>query len=198
MQDYLFLAHPLWTAAFWISMLAFFGLGAWMGRRERSLARGENRDRGSRMAIYLLSICGMALAFAVASAVPSARIMLPSEAVFGAAMICFWGGFALYFWSVTTLGHAFRTSVTLLDDHQLITRGPYRLLRHPAYTGGILIFAGIGLAIGNWLSVVGAVVFVLAGYLLRIRVEEAALRERFGAAFDAHAGRTWKIIPLVF
>ena len=47
--------------------------------------------------------------------------------------------------------------------------GPYRVLRHPSYTGGLLTMVGIGLAIGNWLSLL---LVVLAAYGYRIQVEE--------------------------
>jgi len=113
-------------------------------------------------------------------------------------MLIYWSGIALYVWCVRTLGTSFRTSVQLLDGQRLVTRGPYRVLRHPAYTGGILIFAGTGLAIGNWLSFAAATLAAVIGYGFRIRVEERALKERFGAEFEANRRRTWAVIPLVW
>ena len=88
--------------------------------------------------------------------------------------------------------------MTLLDGQKLVTRGPYRLLRHPAYTGGILVFAGVGLSTGNWISFAAALLAVGLAYAWRIHVEEIALRERFGAEFEAQRRRTWAVIPLLW
>jgi len=196
--QYLFLERPAWAAIFWVSYVAFFFVTMWVHGRERGKVQGDNRDRGSRAGIYVLSFVGVAVAFAGPYLMPSARIALPPLPVFVVAIVLFWSGAVLYPWAAITLGAFFRTSVQLLDGQRLVTRGPYRILRHPAYTAGVLVFAGIGLAMGNWLSFAGAVLSVALAYAWRIRVEEMALRERFGAEFDAHRKRTWAIIPLVW
>jgi len=195
---YLFAEHASWATVFWGSYVAFFFITSWVHGRERGMARGDNRDHGSRPGIYLMSFVGVGLAFAGPFLMPQARIALPHAAVFAVAMILFWSGTLLYPWAAITLGAFFRTSVQLLDGQRLVTRGPYRLLRHPAYTAGILVFTGIGLAMGNWLSLAGATLSVALAYAWRIRVEEVALSERFGAEFDAHRARTWAVIPLVW
>jgi protein-S-isoprenylcysteine O-methyltransferase len=195
---YLFLANPLWTAIFWITYAAFFAVGMWAASRERNMAKGENRDRGSKGVVYIFSFLGMGAAFLLAWYFPTARIALSPLPVFTTGIVLVWTGVALYAWAVQTLGTSFRTSVTLLEGQRLITKGPYRILRHPAYTGGILIFAGIGLAIGNWLSFAAASLAAVIAYGVRIRVEERALRERFGAEFEANRRRTWAVIPLVW
>ncbi len=195
---YLFNERPSWSIIFWASYAAFFVVVSWIQSRERNAARGDNRDRGSKALIYIASAIGVACAFAAPSVLPTAHIGLPPEPVFTTAMTLFWAGLILYNWSVLTLGANFRTSVQLLDGQRLVTRGPYRLLRHPAYTGGILLFAGIGLAMGNWISAAAAPLSVFIAYAWRIHVEENALRERFGAEFEAHRRRTWAVIPLVW
>jgi protein-S-isoprenylcysteine O-methyltransferase len=195
---YLFLERPLWTAIFWGAYIVFFFVTSWVYGRERGMAGGENRDRGSRPLIYLLSFAGIGFAFAGPYIEPGARIMLPHEPVFIAAMAMFLGGMILYPWAALTLGAFFRTSVQLLEGQRLVTRGPYRIVRHPAYTGGILVFAGVGLAMGNWFSFAAATLSVVIAYAWRIRVEEIALTERFGAEFEAQKRRTWAVIPLLW
>jgi protein-S-isoprenylcysteine O-methyltransferase Ste14 len=195
---YLFLERPLWTAIFWISYVGFCVSSMWVHSRERGKVRGDNRDRGSRPVIYVVSFVGGLLAFAGPILLPDASIPLPHAPMFYAAIALLWAGAILYPWSAITLGAFFRTSVQLLDGQRLVTRGPYRILRHPAYSAGMLVFTGIGLAMGNWLSLAGAVLAVAIAYTWRIRVEEIALRERFGAEFEAHRKRTWAIIPLVW
>jgi protein-S-isoprenylcysteine O-methyltransferase len=195
---YLFLERPLWTVVFVGSFLAFSFVTSSVHKRERGADQGQDRDGGSRRMIYLLSFLGIGLAFGGPFLIPSARIAFPHEAVFCVAMAVLWAGILLYRWAALTLGAFFRTQVTLLDGQRLVMRGPYRLLRHPAYSGGILVYAGIGLAIGNWLSAIAMPLSLIVAYSRRIRVEEAALRERFGAEFEANHARTWAIIPFVW
>ena len=149
---YLFAERPLWSAIYWATFVAFFGATSWVQNREKNAARGAMRDRGSKAVIYAGSLVGMAGAFLAPGYWPEAKIGLPPEPVFATAMALIWVGLLLYIWAVLTLGAFFRTSVQLLDGQRLVRRGPYRLLRHPAYTGGILLFTGIGLATGNWIS----------------------------------------------
>jgi protein-S-isoprenylcysteine O-methyltransferase len=195
---YLFNECLLWSIVFWASYAVSFVVPLWVQRRERSTTRGDNRDRGSHALIYVASIIGVTCAFTAPSLLPSARIVLPAEPVFTTAMTLMWAGVILYIWAVLTLGAFFRTSVQLLDGQRLVTRGPYRLLRHPAYTGGILLYSGFGLATGNWISAVTAPLSMVIAYDWRIHVEEIALRERFGAEFETRRLRTWAVIPLVW
>jgi protein-S-isoprenylcysteine O-methyltransferase len=195
---YLFLADASWAAFFWASYVVFFLVTSWAFGRERRTVHGENRDRGSRRVIVILSLLAVGLAFAGPYIFPDARIALPPAPVFWLAMVLFWTGIVLYPWAYLTLGAFFRTSVQLLEGQRLITRGPYRYVRHPAYTAGILAFSGIGLAMGNWFSFAESFVILVLAYIWRIRVEEEALGERFGPEFEAHRRRTWAVIPLVW
>ncbi|HEX9158998.1 MAG TPA: isoprenylcysteine carboxylmethyltransferase family protein [Rhizomicrobium sp.] len=195
---YLFLAHASWTAIFWSSYILFFFVTSWAFLRERRAVRGDDRDRGSKSIIMIFSFMAVALAFSGPYIFPESQIGLPPAPVFWLAMVLFWAGTILYPWAILTLGAFFRTSVQLLDGQRLITSGPYRYLRHPAYTAGVLAFSGIGLAMGNWFSFGETILIVLLAYAFRIRVEEQALAERFGPEFDAHRRRTWAIIPLVW
>ncbi len=81
-STYLFNERPLWSFVFWASFFAFFVVGSWVQNRERNLAPGDNRDRGSKAAIYLGSAIGVAFAFAAPAVSPWARIGLPQEPVF--------------------------------------------------------------------------------------------------------------------
>ncbi|HEX4862194.1 MAG TPA: isoprenylcysteine carboxylmethyltransferase family protein [Rhizomicrobium sp.] len=195
---YLFAARPEWAMVFWSSFFAFLVVGTWVQNRERGRAPGEMRDRGSKAIIYLASAIGTLLAFGLPVWAPFGRIASWPEPVFVTAVVLFWAGLLLYVWSALTLGTHFRTAVQLLKEHHLVTRGPYRLLRHPAYTGGIAVFAGIGLACGNWIAAIMTPLAVALGYAWRIHVEEIALHEKFGAEFEAHRRRTWAVIPLIW
>ena len=194
----LFAQRPDWRLAFWISYAVWIAFEIWVFTRDRRAARGEKRDGGSIVAIFVFIWLGITAAFMAPHIAPFARIGLWPEPVFYTAMTLFWLGIALRLWAILTLGRLFRTKVLVLDDHRLVTSGPYRVLRHPAYAGGVMTLTGLGLAFGNWLSALGAFVCILLAYAWRIRVEEKALHARFGTSFDQHRRRTWAVIPLVW
>lgn len=198
MPDYLFLEHPLWIAVFVATCVAFMFSTSWVHRRERAWAGGENRDRGSRALIYAMSALAQIIELAGPYLMPGARINLDHTSVFVVAIAFLWIGIVLYPWAAITLGRNFRTAVQLLDGQTLITRGPYRIVRHPAYAAGFAMFTGFGLAVGNWLSLLGGLAAAFVAYAWRIHVEELALADRFGAEFAAQKKKTWAVIPLLW
>ena len=181
--------------AFWISYIAWCLLEVWIFSRDRRAATGKGKDYGSVFVNIFLIAAGNTVAFMAPFAWPWARIALPPIPVFQTAIVMIWIGIALRLWAVLTLGKLFRVSVRILDDHKLVTSGPYRVLRHPSYTGDLLTVSGIGLAMGNWLSLAGAFGCIFLAYGLRILIEETALCARFGEEFKAYRKRTWAFIP---
>ena len=194
----LFAADPLWSRVFWSSYVTWFLMEWWIFSRDRRAARGQSKDRGSFGLFFLVVPAGLFGAFAAAYGSPGTQIDAPPEPLFWSAIVLMWTGMALRLWAVLTLGRFFRTSVFIQDDHQMITRGPYRWLRNPSYTGGLLTFVGIGLALGNWLSLAAAAGSLLIAYGWRIRTEEKALCERFGQAYADYMRRSWALIPLIW
>ncbi len=195
---YLFNERPLWPLIFWLSYGAWFALEFWVFSRDRRAGGGKKGDRGSRSAIIVFLTLGNTIAFMAPGSAPFARIALPPELVFNTAMGLFWTGMVLRLLAILTLGRFFHSKVFVHDDHRLVTTGLYRVLRHPSYSGGLLTLAGIGLAMGNWVSVLGVSLCAMIAYGWRILVEEKALRARFGAAFEDHRRRTWALIPFVW
>jgi|WetSurMetagenome_2_1015567.scaffolds.fasta_scaffold558807_2 protein-S-isoprenylcysteine O-methyltransferase len=193
-----FVAVPLWRFAFWASYAAWFAMEMWVFWRDRRRAQGEGRDRGSRLLIVVLVFAGLFGAFAAAYSSPATLITAFQAPLFWTAIALIWAGMALRVWAVLTLGRFFRTSVFLQEDHRLISSGPYARMRNPAYTGGLVSMVGIGLAMGNWLSVAIAAGAMLIGYAWRIVVEERALKSRFGEAYEAYARHRWALIPFVW
>jgi protein-S-isoprenylcysteine O-methyltransferase len=195
---YLYLANTQWYAAFWISYWAWILMEIWIFSRDRKKAAGQKKDRGSVFFIGLLISAGNTAMFLAPHLWRWARIDLPPEPLFWTAIGLAWTGILLRVWSVLTLGRHFRTVVHILDDHKLVTSGPYRVLRHPSYTGGLMTLMGIGMAFGNWISLAAATGSIFIGYGVRILIEEAALKKHFGEAWAAHKKRTWAFIPFVW
>jgi protein-S-isoprenylcysteine O-methyltransferase Ste14 len=107
-------------------------------------------------------------------------------------------GIALRVWAILTLGRYFKFVVVIQDGHRVIDRGPYRLLRHPSYSGGLAALLGIGIALDNWLSILAVVGIPLLAILVRIGVEEARLRSALGQDYQNYAARTRRLIPGVW
>jgi protein-S-isoprenylcysteine O-methyltransferase Ste14 len=79
-----------------------------------------------------------------------------------------------------------------------VRRGPYRVLRHPSYTGLLLIFSGFGLTLGSWVGAAAALLIAFVGMLPRIRVEERALARAFGPDYADYAHSTARLLPHVW
>ncbi len=127
------------------------------------------------------------------------------EAAFSHRRTCYLVGLALFLlglvvrWvAIIHLGRFFTVNVAIADDHQLITTGPYRYVRHPSYTGTLLIFLGFGLCTLNYFSLAAIFLPIAAAFLWRMHVEETALRGAFGKTYDLYASQTRRLIPGVY
>ncbi|HUZ51745.1 MAG TPA: isoprenylcysteine carboxylmethyltransferase family protein [Streptosporangiaceae bacterium] len=104
-------------------------------------------------------------------------------------------GIALRMWAILTLDKFFTFVVGIAADHRVVQHGPYRLLRHPGYAGALLTLLGIGIALGNWLSLLLIVAVPVLALGIRITVEEATLAGALGAEYLSYADRTARLIP---
>ncbi len=119
-------------------------------------------------------------------------------AYFWAGLVTILVGFVGRLAALFTLGDTFTQHVGLRADHDLATTGPYRVVRHPAYTGAIITYVGIGMALGNWLSLGIVTVAAFVGYSYRVRVEERYLRAEL-PGYEAYAEETpWRLVPFVW
>ena len=107
-------------------------------------------------------------------------------------------GAALRVWSVATLGRYFTYVVQVSADQQVVETGPYRLVRHPSYSGALLMGAGIGLSLRSPYAPLLIVGTSLLAYIIRIFVEERALAEGIGEPYRAYMRRTKRLIPFVW
>jgi protein-S-isoprenylcysteine O-methyltransferase Ste14 len=99
-------------------------------------------------------------------------------------------------WAREHLGTNWSRSVTIKQDHQLIVSGPYGLVRHPIYTGMLLGFLGMAIAIAQ-VRAVNALVLVMGVLWLKLRMEEQWMRAQFGPQYEAYARRTAALVPFV-
>lgn len=106
-------------------------------------------------------------------------------------------GYALIILSGIYLGHQYSAEVTIQENHQLITAGPYRLIRHPRYLGILLLTVGASLAFRTWVGL-ALLPFVLVLLLWRIHDEEALMAKEFGEEWRAYCRRAWRLVPGIY
>jgi len=186
-------------------MLVIQGLGLAFGASEIGLAlvrrsnraRARSHDRGTLGAVWLAVGVSIVAAILVASTVKFGRFELEAWTE-GLAIALFALGVGLRWWAIFVLGRFFTVDVAIHEGHQLVRRGPYRVLRHPSYTGSLLTFFGLGLLLQSWPALLVATLPIAAMLMRRIQVEEHALEQHFGAAWTSHSARTWLLVPGVW
>ena len=116
-------------------------------RRSRSKT-GTKQDRSTLGVIWLVIAVSVTAGVLVAQSLRAA--VLPHGPMLAtASVILFVAGIILRWWAITTLGRFFTMDVTIEKDHELVEQGPFRVVRHPSYTGVLLAFAGLALSLGN-------------------------------------------------
>jgi protein-S-isoprenylcysteine O-methyltransferase Ste14 len=100
--------------------------------------------------------------------------------------------------AILTLKRHFTVNVSIRSDHHLVRHGVYRHVRHPSYTGSLLSFFGLGLSLGDFLSLLVILVPISLAFLYRITVEEKALLDAFGNEYLEYRTATSRLIPGLF
>ncbi len=101
----------------------------------------------------------------------------------------------IFFWVIGALGQNFSTTLTISKEQTLVTRGPYRWMRHPMYTSFVLLWVGFFFVSTNWfIGLTGIAGFVLA-IVVRTPKEEQMMIERFGDEYIAYMNRTGRYLP---
>ncbi len=164
---------------------------------KRSGRSATSADRGSLRLLWgVIGLCVL-LAILAADFVPQANSswLWNIRTVGG---VIFLGGMALRWYAVVHLGRFFTVNVALASDQPVIDTGPYRLVRHPSYSGSLLQFAGFGITFGNWLSLALLVLPVIAVFLRRIAIEEQALSQGLGEPYRRYMAQTRRLIPGIY
>lgn len=164
----------------------------------RSRGRGPKVVERQHIVVVLLAIASIAIVLVAPYCDRRGLAVISDrEALRLLGVVAYVVGFVLSSVAVVALGPQFSVEVTIQEGHRLITTGPYRLLRHPRYSGTLLFFAGISLVFRSGLSLL-LVALVAALLLWRIHDEERLMKDEFGAAWQQYAARTWRLVPYVY
>jgi protein-S-isoprenylcysteine O-methyltransferase Ste14 len=179
-----------------------FGVPIGLYHRIKSQATREPLDRTEEgiPLMVALRLCGL-LAWVLFAAylinpawVSWCSLTLPAWLRWFGAAIALFVAPPLLFWTFHSLGKNLTDTVVTRREHTLVTHGPYRWVRHPFY--GVVFLWGLSLSLvtANWLLALFGITAVTL-LVIRTRIEEAKLTERFGDEYRAYARRTGKFFP---
>jgi protein-S-isoprenylcysteine O-methyltransferase Ste14 len=165
-------------------------------RRSRSRT-GTKQDRSTLRVLWIVIMISIGAGVFIAmnwraGALPHARAFAV------AGVVLFMAGLIFRWWAIVMLGRFFTVDVTIEKDHELVERGPFRLVRHPSYTGVLLAFVGFALTLRNWGSILIVLVPIFVAFARRMNVEEEALSRALGERYTAYMRRTKRLIPGVY
>ncbi len=188
------LFHQYLFPALWLAWAGYWWLLS--SNVKATIRREPVLSRLLHIVPLLLAMLLLWLPSSTIQSVLTIRIMDWAEWEFwvGAALAA--AGLLFTAWARIHLGRNWSGTVTVKHDHELITSGPYALVRHPIYTGLLLAFMGSALARGESRGVL-AVLIVLLALWRKLKLEERWMREQFGAQYEAYSSRVAALIPFV-
>jgi len=190
--------NPARVAYLLLSMAAFFSAPFVAARVKNLSSKGTDHDKGQDKFILIATVTSGVLMLVSPLTDAAGVAVLPGGAVLR------WAGFALYavgfllmIFAPMYLGKQFSIHVTLQEGHELITTGPFAVLRHPRYAG--CVYWGLGLPL-VFASLPGLVLGIIYGalFLWRIHDEERLLDEHFQDQWRAYAARTRRLVPFIY
>ncbi len=122
---------------------------------------------------------------------------LPTAAMY-AGIVFFAVGVYLRHLSIKSLGKYFVTKVQVTNDHELVTEGIYRFVRHPSYTGLIFGFLGLILFLQAGSATILFITIAIPAYIYRIKIEEDALINTFGQQYETYRKSSYALLPLIY
>jgi protein-S-isoprenylcysteine O-methyltransferase Ste14 len=162
----------------------------------KTAAPARRSESHSSRSVHVF-LTNAALLLVIAPIVGVGRLLPVSSITMSAGLVVEAIGLVLAIHARRHLGRYWSGEITIKIDHELIRSGPYRLLRHPIYTGLLTLYAGTAIVTGEWLAFVGLAIAVFA-YWRKIRLEERNLNMAFGAAYEAYRSTTWILVPGLF
>ena len=180
-----------------LTMAAWLALEAGLVIRDRVRGKGSAaRDQGTLWLNIIIIAAAVGAAGMLSGAFSNAAAwQFGSAGLAVAGLIVMWAGLVVRIWAIVVLGGSFRTTVEVDTGQKVVDSGPYRWVRHPSYTGIVLLMAGLGLVYGNWPALAVLLVLPTGVLIYRIFVEEAALTEVIGRAYTDYAARTKRLVP---
>lgn len=175
--------------------------GFWIYHARRAKAHKFIEPHPKQLLCYWLPFFSAAALLApcpwLANSVIGHYLFSPSAVSYAFGVGCAAAGVALGIWARIVLAGNWSGNVTLKHDHQLVTAGPYRLVRHPIYSAFLLLFLGTAICLAQWRGVL-AVALVFGSFYYKWRSEEYLMTSEFGEQYQRYREKTGAIFPRRF
>lgn len=161
--------------------------------------RTAAREPVSESVIYRIPLVAAVVILVWAWRMPepmSARVIRPSFGVSLLAMALSLTGLCTCVWARAVLGRNWSSRVVVKVEHELVHAGPYRYVRHPIYTGMILMFSA-NVILGGRVGAILALFLFVYGFVLKLRREECTMTKQFPSAYPEYVKRTKLLVPFV-
>ncbi len=194
-------AVPVWAARLddWIGYLWLALLAVWLVTSFSVKSTQRVQPVSDRLVHVLFTVAAFYLLVHTDYPWPLLEMrVLPRSAgilILGFVLLVVGVGFAVF--ARLIIGRNWSGNVTIKQDHELVCRGPYSLVRHPIYAGLLLAMLGTAIAAGSVHSFVG-VLLAAIGFKIKSRVEERFMTEQFGAQYVSYRGRVKGLVPFVW
>jgi protein-S-isoprenylcysteine O-methyltransferase Ste14 len=165
---------------------------------QRSRGSAQSQDHGSIFLLLVTKIAGIFFAILLAIRARFAAFSWHPGLWFFLGILLMICGVLFRWYSIRYLGSSFTRNVAVQPGQTVVQDGPYRLIRHPSYTGTLITTLGFGLALGNGLSLLCALLCWGIGHSYRVHVEEKALASSLGRPYQDYMRRTRRFIPYIF
>lgn len=177
----------------WLTVLVYW---LWTARHVKPVQRTE--ARWLRLLVYWLPLVAVGLLLGPGDwfghSLLRENFVPHTTLVYSIGLAMCIAGAALAIWSRHLLGRNWSSVVQLKQGHELVRAGPYRLVRHPIYSGLLLMVIGNVLMVGDWRGIL-ALAILFASVWRKLRLEERWLTEQFGDAYRAYRTRTKALVP---
>ncbi|MBR0681077.1 isoprenylcysteine carboxylmethyltransferase family protein [Roseomonas eburnea] len=186
------LLHGLCMVAWWVIRRPF------ERKSKRNVLLRDAMDVREKLLLGIsLTGLGVIPAIYIASGFPAAldQPFSPARAIAG--LLVFVAALALFYATHKALGRNWSVTLAVRQEHSLVTEGVYRFVRHPMYSAFWMWAIAQALTLQNWLVGPAGLIGFGTLYLFRVGREEALMRETFGAAWDAYAARTARVVPFL-
>jgi len=178
----------------WVAMFVIWAVTR-LGTRRTAVSQADSRARAAVLVVWIAWF--LLFNDRVHKGVLGLRFVPEGSAAeyIGAALGIL--GLLFAIWARFTIGRNWSAMATVTQDHELIRRGPYGIVRHPIYSGLMLATLGTAIAYGEVAGLLSVVLIVIAwGY--KARLEESLMREQFGAQYDEYQHHVKGLIPFVW
>lgn len=160
--------------------------------------RTATSERRTLLAIVVLMTGGIWTSVAIGECLPGLSYSTHGAVLRATVLVVAWAGITVRLWAIVSLGKFFRGTVHVQEDHEVVRHGPYRRVRHPAYSGLVLAVLALTIMQGNVLTWVLYALCTFIAVAYRVRVEERVLTRALGTAYTEYAAQTRRLIPGVW